>query len=291
MSILKIPASEYHATRNFITNSKLADFRERGPLFFKRAYIDGSIPKEETKAMIFGSAFDEMFFDFRDTPEAFENKYAIRPEGLLFTTKEGKAWRDAQEQAGKTIITHAEHMCMKRMLASVMESPVARPFVEGAETQVTLTMKTSLFEDYLVAGRPDAIHLERECIWDLKTTADLNNWYDWADTESPRNGAPVWKYGYHRQGAIYQKLAVQNDVRLPDFFLIVVEKVEPFRTVVFQPDPSYLDLGWNAVHRDLSNLADCIKQDRWPNSPASILGLSPAQWMEIKEARELSDTL
>jgi hypothetical protein len=56
------------------------------------AYKTGLIKREETRALVLGTLCHLAVLE----PERPPTAYAVRPAGLDFRTKDGKAWRDAQ---------------------------------------------------------------------------------------------------------------------------------------------------------------------------------------------------
>ena len=72
----------------------------RTPAHYK-AHKDGLLVREETPAMRLGTLTHRAILE----PDSMQSAFAVRPDGLSFTTKEGKAWRDAQKAP---IITQEE---------------------------------------------------------------------------------------------------------------------------------------------------------------------------------------
>lgn len=60
-----------------------------------------------------------------------EKKFAIKPDGMSFTTKEGKAWRDEQRGAGMTIIPYADHKAAMMIFAALDQAKVREHFRDG----------------------------------------------------------------------------------------------------------------------------------------------------------------
>lgn len=56
-------------------------------------------PEKPTEATMFGDYMHDLLLEGGTVP------YAIKPQGMSFSTKAGKAWRDEQQEAGRTIIS------------------------------------------------------------------------------------------------------------------------------------------------------------------------------------------
>ena len=89
--ILNESIEAYHQSA-CVSNSKLSTLEEGGPLLYYKKHIGGIIPQVVTDALRLGCAFDTMLTEGRSK---FADEYVIKPEGMNFSNKEGKAWRDA----------------------------------------------------------------------------------------------------------------------------------------------------------------------------------------------------
>lgn len=63
-------------------------------------------------------------------------RFAVKPEGMSFATKDGKAWRDAVP-AGQIIITFDQHKAMLQIMQALDASGVRQQFTEG-EPEVSI---------------------------------------------------------------------------------------------------------------------------------------------------------
>ncbi len=192
----------------------------------------------------------------------------------------------------------ADVIAFEHMLISMNGHAATTALLSQGEPQVTIRRHSEKF-DVDVQVRPDwfsqdpisipELHLESDGLpyfVDLKTTADWSDWWDPIDPEDPRAGAPVWKYGYHRQGGFVQWVGFQ-DIGRTAHFLVVVETREPFRVGVVRLHPEYLDVGWSAVAADLQRLRACQIADKWPGSVERCVELKPPQHVLDKANREV----
>ncbi len=302
-----IPAAElplwaYHAA-SAVSNSKLNVFRQR-PMLFKRTFLDQAVTRKSTKALDLGAGFDCALFD---GDEKFAQDYICTPDTYL--DKEGtckpwhngsntcKAWLADQVEQGRTVLERDALTRFQSMREAIKAHPLASALLSQGEAQVTIRRHSEKF-DLDLQVRPDWLSLkpiERPDLGlssggmpyqvDCKTTEDFNDWFAPLDPESPRQGKPVWTYGYHRQGGMAQWVAFQ-DIGRTAHFLMVVEKKEPFAVGIICLSSDYLDLGWNQVEGDLQRLKACMVSDRWPNSPAHVITLHPPQWLMDQGVRE-----
>jgi hypothetical protein len=294
----------YH-NHDAVSASKLAVFREC-PLLYKRTFIDKAVTRASTAALREGAGFDSLLFD---GDEVFASTYVCKP-ATYTDSKSGevkpwngnsntcKAWLAAAEAHGKVILDADALTRFALMREAIRKNPWATALLSQGEAQVTFRREAQKFGGLEVQVRPDWFSeapIERPdlglssggrpYLLDLKTTADFGDWWDPIDAADPRQGKPVYTYGYHRQAGFAQWVA-HKDVGETAHFLLVVEKDEPFRVGIVQLSGDYLDLGWSAVEGDLTRLAACRATNKWPGSPEGVLSLKPPLWLEEKAARE-----
>jgi hypothetical protein len=304
MIIRNMPMSEYH-DHDAVSSSKLAVFRE-SPLLYKRTFIDRVVTKASSAALREGAGFDCCLFD---GPEAFAATYVCKPPTYT-DAKTGevkpwngnsnvcKAWLAAAEAQNKVVLDSDAIARFALMREAIRKHPLASALLSQGEPQVTFRREAQKFGGLEVQVRPDWFSEQpievpelslssggRPYLLDLKTTADFGDWFDPIDPHGPKQGKPVWTYGYHRQAGFAQWV-VHKDVGETAHFLLVVEKDEPYRVGIIQLSNDYLDLGWAAVEGDLTRLAACRATNTWPGSPESVLVLKPPLWLEEKSARE-----
>jgi hypothetical protein len=204
------------------------------------AYKTGLIKREETRALVLGTLCHLAVLE----PEQLPTAFAVRPAGLDFRTKDGKAWRDAQ--GDKPILDETEAAMLDGMSKSVAAHPAAAALLDGAQREV------SLFKEHRTGLR-------------LKGRLDvLGNGYV-ADVKTAEAGdaggfaAAVFKYGYHVQAAMYCQLA-----GVERFSFITVEKVAPFAVAVYDLSAKALQVGLNSLNYALDTIALCEEAGEWP---------------------------
>ena len=75
-----VPIDVYHAVPSeWVSHSRFHDFAKHGPAFFEKRYVTGEIAREETEALSYGQAFEDLK---QRGIEAFREKVAVRPPHL-----------------------------------------------------------------------------------------------------------------------------------------------------------------------------------------------------------------
>jgi hypothetical protein len=218
------------------------------------AYKTGQIVREETRALVIGTLCHLAVLE----PEQLPTAFAVRPAGLDFRTKDGKAWKEAQRD--KPILDETEAAMLDGMSKSVAAHPAACALLDGAQREV------SLFKEHRTGLR-------------LKGRLDvLGNGYV-ADVKTAEAGdaggfaAAVFKYGYHVQAAMYCQLA-----GVERFSFITVEKVAPFAVAVYDLSAKALQVGLNSLNYALDTIALCEEAGEWPAYASEVQTLDLPAW-------------
>lgn len=225
---------------------------------------------EDTQALGFGRALHTYVLEGE---EVFNKQFAVLPKLNLRTNKDKAIKAEFQEaNAGKELVKLEDMEAIKLMKVAIMQHPVAKGILEQSyKREVTMTSidpETGL----KLKGRLDILPpLEKRALADLKSTAD-------ASLKGFRNS--VFKYGYHRQGALYLDIAnacvpvekedkdsytEEIDVAFDAFLFIAVEKNAPYRVEVYSLGENIIELG-RAEYKDFLKLhLDCVKTGKYPN--------------------------
>jgi hypothetical protein len=205
-----------------------------------RAYKTGLIKREETRALVLGTLCHLAVLE----PEQLPTAFAVRPAGLDFRTKDGKAWKEAQ--GDKPILDETEAAMLDGMSKSVAAHPAAAALLDGAQREV------SLFKEHRTGlklkGRLDV--LGNGYVADVKT-AEAGDAGGFA--------AAVFRYNYHVQAAMYCQLA-----GVERFSFITVEKTPPYAVAVYDLSAKALQVGLEALNFALEAIADCTEAGEWP---------------------------
>lgn len=302
MIIKKLNIEQYHA-HDAVTNSKLKVFHDRGPYIFQQMFIAGTLEKERTKALDEGAGFDCCVFD---GDAEFAGKYVCKPS-VYPGDKEDKpwnmnanyckAWAAAREAEGKTVLDSDAFTRFVFMREAMKKNPAIAAIMAQSEAQLTFRMQAQRFGGLEIQARPDLfsarpIDLPEYDLTshglpffsDLKTTEDLDDWYNHLDLTNEKNGTPVWKFGYHRQAAMVQWIG-HKDIGPTDHFLIVQEKRVPYRNLIVRVASELRELGYDEIMADLENYNACRVANKWPGPPQKVLTIRGPNYLYDQAAR------
>lgn len=255
----------YHSDVSRISNSMLSLLKESPRKFYNR-YELGQYSKP-TPAMIYGSVAHCLTFE----PQEVGNRFAIVPN-VDGRTTEGKA----EKKKFYDTLGDKEAVDSDVFRAAASASFAARSHLEftwfAANASEAIIEKRIDFEleGTLCRCKPDFIHLERQVIWDLKTT----------ENASPSDFArSVAVYGYHRQDAFYREAVRQKygiDCR---FLFLVVSKSDPWESAVYELDELDTRQGMQEILFLMSELQARKATNNWEQVWGSgVVPLSLPKW-------------
>lgn len=156
-----------------------------------------------------------------------------------YRTKEAREWRDAQT---KTILDDEQVETIVKVSEAIKSHPHLQEVLSNMQTERALFAKVNGVE---LRGKADIVQRDSEGnpirIWDIKTTAQFNE----------------WKYKgirlhYDLQAAVYKTL-MKDDV---DFAFIIAETVKPYRVQLAYLTPE----AWDKGEKDLAYCLEQIKE-------------------------------
>lgn len=226
------------------------------------AVRDAEQPATPTPAQVFGSAFHAFALEGRTA-------FVTRPDGLNFTTKEGKAWRDAQTLP---ILTAEESAAIQSMRLSLDKHPIAAAILRsGGQAEVSAFKRHA--SGLLLKGRADFITQDQQ---DRTTIADVKT-CGFGDASPAAFAKCVAGYQYHRQAAFYLDLFGASF-----FVFLVVEKVPPFAVNVFHLDVESIAQGRAENEAALAMIAQAEARSDWPAYIAAMHPISLPSWARQK---------
>ena len=286
------PADVYHAAPG-VTNHRLADFaRPNVPLLFFRKYISKEAPDSFTSdAKEFGEFFHALALEGETVADA---RFSVLPDdapdrptkAMLNAAKPSEQsiarvrwWADWDKaNAGKKVISKADSELAWKMVESIRAKPKLRALFDHGKPEVVARHQMAAFT---IQSRLDWFdealdEWQRPLIVDVKTIDSLANFEK-----------QFFKYGYYRQAAFYQ-LVVYETMKLqgayPRFKFVVVEKSEPFQSLVYVPGETSLDIGRKEVLADLTRIKGCYDSGIWPGTPDEELPVEVPEWKQVKGA-------
>lgn len=255
--------AEYHdPASGWISHSKLHAFVEHGPRYFQQLYITGTLAREETAALSFGQAFEDLY---QRGGDYFKQHWAVMPQHFKDgRSKAAQEWKAAQLAAGRGVVSWDDYQHMLHMVDELHGCKKITALSEGAEQQVTL--RGELYGCKMQA-RPDYVLLDHfgSHSGDIKTTKDYGDIYPY--------GYAVTRFGYAVQAAIVRHLLAQNGYENASAYLFVVEKKPTYRRACIEFLPRDFERAEAYLREWLPRLRECLETDTWPNGPDEVVHL------------------
>lgn len=244
---------------------------KKSPAHFYGVMLDPNRPDEKSSpALINGTLVHCALFE----PSEVENRYVVRPDGMSFTTKDGKAWRDAQTR----IIVSADQMAAARL-----QSERIRELPELAHLLSAGFGESSVFwidgpTGELCKCRPDwvyPLHAGGSVILiDGKTCQDA----------SPEKfSRSIWNYGYYLQAAHYcDGFERATGDKVLGFVFAAIESSWPHQAAAYMLGDDVLDAARRENRRLIDRYATCKRSNWWPGYPSSISLIELPSWANLE---------
>ncbi len=282
--IRDLPIGVYHSIpSDYVSHSRFHDFVKHGPAFFEKRYITGEIAREETEALRYGQAFEDLK---QRGIEAFRETVAVRPPHLKGkgNTAPGKAWNDAH--ADKYCIDDATFAEMVAMCGALDECTDAVALFENAEQQVTLRGDAFGLK---MQARPDILVLDhfKPIIGDIKTTKAIGDLLREVGPNRYEPGPAMLQFGYHSQLALMRRLLAEAGYPGASVYLWVAEKSGLNAACIEIPEDILLE-GERVFEHHAPRLGECIRTGRFPRAMANIVKLEAPGWMKRRAENTVS---
>lgn len=261
MIIFSESAQDYHAN-HALGSSLLRDFLKSPQLY--RDKMLGLAQNEETEAMKFGTLFHLSVLE----PLRFADEVAVKPDGLSFATKEGKAWRE--EHAHKQIISRDNYEKILRMTGRMPGS--VRKLLSDGLSEVTFR---NVLAGHDAQCRADYWQQSLGTCYDLKTIKDVDD-----------IDRSIFNRKYYIQARFYQQVIAAELGKMPHFRLIFAETSAPFRWRIVILDSDYAKMADDEINEALRGMAQCEKDCDWSDEQHGIMLASPPAWMQQIEQNE-----
>ncbi len=258
MILYQLPDADYRSAPG-VSFSSMKLYRE-SPLLYRKAYKDKTLPpRADSEAMRLGRAAHCLILEGQ---AAFEDRYQVFPAGFDRKSKDRAALWDAAANPLKA----DELVTIERWALAFEEQPEANKLIGQGSPEVSLTAE---HHGSPVKGRLDWYDPARGSVWDLKTVDDLRNFEDQVRRRRRRD---MKHWNYYQQLAWYRSLLVLNDPVAVDYsyYLIAVEKVEPYRCGVYQILPILLGLGEEENENTYRDILASENSGHWPGNPVGI---------------------
>jgi len=240
-------------------------------------------PRKETPALKEGTAIHCAVFE----PSRFQDEYIQKPDGMSFSTKDGKVWREEAEKTGKIILNYDFYENCTLMSKAVHdhlqahEDPIIKNLLTHGEPELSAFWQDPEY-GVLCKARFDWLNQESRIIVDLKSCTD-------ASERKFTNDA--YAHGYDMQSGKYcYGLTQITRVEHKDFYFIAVEK-EPiiidgeksFAVQVYKATEMQINHGLTRCYQALKIYKECLDSGKWPAYPAQVKDINLPGWVLRKE--------
>lgn len=260
MTVIYDESSEAYHANPAIGSGDIRAFLKSPRLF--RDHLDGIYPRE-TKALAFGIASHMAILE----PNNYAASAAVKPDGMSFSTNEGKEWRAQAISDGRIIVPEKDHGTIRRM-HDRMPLEVREVFDLEGRAEVTVRRHNSLGMD--VQCRIDWLYGPN--IWDLKTINDM----DLVDRA-------IWKHSYHIQAEWYRDVAGDDlgEIDHLPFRFIFAEKNPPYRWRIVELDDEYREAARKAIADAVHGIVARTRSGCWDDPAPVRITVTPPPWIAL----------
>lgn len=258
-----VPAETYHAW-DAVSCSLLKQLR-KSPA---HALYHMTKPDDETtEALTAGTAIHDAIL----LADRFATRYVRKPDGMTFTTKDGKAWRDSQSKE-LTILTGDQYDAATGIAATIRANPKIAPLFASEKNHEVSIVWNDHLTGMICKGRID-------------TFTGFGGASTHIDIKTTTNAAPfafrsdIVKYGYFLQAAMYLRgcATLASDIKRR-FIFLAVEKEPPYAHALYEIAESDLYKGENELDALLTTLKQCRETNTWPGYPDEVQTLDLPAW-------------
>lgn len=198
---------------------------------------------------------------------------SVKPEGMKFTTSDGKAWRAAQS---KPIVTYDEMTDISGMVNAILDNDHARNILSTCLLREQIF--TNLIQDVACKALIDGLGKAegQPAVVEIKTSLDCRS-------EFFSKRAVSDPYHYDMQAVWYRTLA-----KAAYSCWIVVENKQPWDVAVYFPGEGMRESGRLKMDKALKIYKMCRQLDRWPGSQPDPQILDLPRWYSVENVLALT---
>ena len=266
-----MPAEQYHGIAAMSAGG-LKRMRQ-SPAHFFGQQLDPNRPKggEPSPAMKAGTLFHVALFE----PSELAARYVVKPEGMSFSSKDGKAWREALPSGVEVI--DAEQLAKARAQA---RNVCALPEVSALMTEGMAEASAFWIDEQtgeLCKCRPD---------W----TSPAGDGVVLIDGKSCQDASPdgfsrtAWTMGYLHTAAWYiDGYQAATGQRVHGYVFAAVEHEWPHVAAPYMVPDDLLDRARAENRRLLNRYAECKRSGVWPAYSEGVTLITLPKWAHFKD--------
>lgn len=194
-----------------------------------------------------------------------EGQYVVKPDGMTFATKEGKAWKAEQTLP---ILTKEQADNIAGMTDAVKNHLLCQTILHGSKREVS-GFKRDERTGLMLKARADVLAIDvagNTVIPDLKTCQ--------VGEVGPKEfSKSIFNWGYHIQAAHYLDVFGATS-----FVFIAIEKEPPYAIAIYYLSAEAIASGRAKRDSLLAQFAKCKAENHWPSYPLDIQEIGLPAW-------------
>ena len=247
-----MPAEEYHAKTDWLSNSMFKTFLE-DPRLFEAEYVEKTLPRKQTNAMEIGTIGHAAILE----PHIIEGVCLEIPEHVLSANgaKSGNNWKDFKaEHEGRILLKSDELSQVRGMFDACYRHPVARRLLlADGPTEASIFWTCSL-SGLQRRVRPDKIVEGWGWVNVKTTTAGV-------DEEAFRRTVRNFRYDIGQE--FYRDAGERLYGERPPHVFLVVEQQPPHRVRVYQLGQPWITAARDSIETNLLDFARRKEAGDW----------------------------
>lgn len=267
---------DYHSD-NAIGSTGIKDFAECPALFYAR-HIDPNRPeKKDSSFTRIGSAAHVTLLE----PDIFNDKYAVLEDDSV-TKKSVKAFLEFKKQnEKKECLLLSEYKKLLDMCNAIKRHEMA-DFILSKGVKESSFFAKCPNTDIMLKSRPDVLSVLNDKLYiaDYKTTSISLN----AKKQSDHAFSLKRQIqGYHHKNVVDIALKKANkDMKVEGIIYIVQSTDYPYLIRLFRLTEEHLSIGKDQCEMNISEIANCIKNEEWPEYEQNIIDYEMPAWAQYE---------
>jgi len=192
------------------------------------------IPKPQSREMSLGTAVHCFVLE----PGLFGSEYAVKPNGLSMSTKEGRQWKE--DNKDKIVMSQEDHLFCLAMRNRMQMHPILANFISSSAEKE----RTILGQMKGVDAKARYDSFAHGAICDIKTSS----------ARTPDDFMhDLMVYHYDMQAAFY-RLIFPGDLMPPFFFAVMSTSVWQLWCINIDQHPEFVQSGFRKIERAFENI-------------------------------------